>query len=260
MDLRVFCQSARPPEQASRQKHCYENWLTPHLLNTFQPIESVASTNRRVLSSEYHSSTPSTSNLLNYPTATMSSTGQKKVSNNAVAATTYFKPAPSEIAWGKMRFLITDRPSNASIQSYIEELEKHGARAVVRVCESTYDTKALKEAGIDVIDLQFSDGSAPTPEVIESWFELCKTSFKEHPDKSIAVHCVAGLGRAPVLVGIALIEAGMKYEDAVEMIRHERRGALNHKQLKFLETYKTNGDLRRFRGSLDGRQRSCCIQ
>lgn len=35
----------------------------------------------------------------------------------------------------------------------------------------------------------------------------------------IAVHCVAGLGRAPVLVAIALIEAGMKFEDAVEMIR-----------------------------------------
>lgn len=164
----------------------------------------------------------------------MSAVIQKKVSNNAVAATTYFKPAPSEIVYGKMRFLITDRPSNSSIQSYIEELEKHGARAVVRVCEPSYDTKALKEAGIDVLDWQFNDGSPPPPEVlarvaqliwmfvlqvIQNWFQLCKTSFKEHPDKSIAVHCVAGLGRAPVLVAIALIETGMKYEDAVEMIR-----------------------------------------
>lgn len=35
----------------------------------------------------------------------------------------------------------------------------------------------------------------------------------------MAVHCVAGLGRAPVMVAIALIELGMKYEEAVETIR-----------------------------------------
>ncbi|PIC17915.1 hypothetical protein B9Z55_023985 [Caenorhabditis nigoni] len=193
----------------------------------------------------------------------MSAAVQKRIPTVAVpapATTTYFKPAPSEIAWGKMRFLITDRPTNSSIQTYIEELEKHGARAVVRVCEPTYDTKALKEAGIDVLDWQFNDGSPPPPEVIKSWFQLCLTSFKEHPDKSIAVHCVAGLGRAPVLVAIALIEAGMKYEDAVEMIRKQRRGALNQKQLKFLETYKASGELRRLRGAVEGKQKSCCIQ
>ena len=38
---------------------------------------------------------------------------------------------------------------------------------------------------------------------------------------------MTGLGRAPVLVAVALIELGMKYEDAVEMIRMKRRGAIN---------------------------------
>lgn len=54
-------------------------------------------------------------------------------------------------------------------------------------------------------------------------------------------------GRAPVLVAIALIEAGMKYEDAVELIRRERRGALNQKQLDFLEKYKPTGELRKMK-------------
>ncbi len=51
---------------------------------------------------------------------------------------------------------------------------------------------------------------------------------------TLAVHCVAGLGRAPVLVAIALIEAGMSAHDAIQLVRAKRRGALNSKQLRFL--------------------------
>lgn len=56
-------------------------------------------------------------------------------------------------------------------------------------------------------------------QVVDEWFELLKKRFKEEPEACVAVHCVAGLGRAPVLVALALIELGLKYEDAVELIR-----------------------------------------
>ncbi|KAE9549468.1 hypothetical protein FO519_007326 [Halicephalobus sp. NKZ332] len=162
----------------------------------------------------------------------------------------YFVPSPlSEIKYGKMRFLISDRPNDFSLENYAKELEKHNTKAVVRVCEPTYQPSVLTQHGIDFLDWQFDDGAPPPKEVIEKWINLVKDCFKVHPDgtASIAVHCVAGLGRSPLLVAIALLEAGMSCNDAVEMIRSQRRGALNERQLEFLRSYKPSGQLRKLR-------------
>ncbi|CAM9427657.1 unnamed protein product, partial [Hapterophycus canaliculatus] len=93
----------------------------------------------------------------------------------------------------------------------------------------------------------------PPPEIINRWLNVVQTTFHNAPDSSgpngsegptIAVHCVAGLGRAPVLVAIALIEYGKDPIKAVEYIRARRRGAINRKQLSYLDSYE-----RRSRGN-----------
>jgi protein tyrosine phosphatase type 4A len=42
----------------------------------------------------------------------------------------------------------------------------------------------------------------------------------------VAIHCVAGLGRAPVMVAIALIDKGLDFTAAAELIRKERKGCV----------------------------------
>lgn len=102
---------------------------------------------------------------------------------------------------------------------FLQELKRHNVTAVVRVCEPSYKVDELRSDGIEVYDLAYNDGSSPPDEIVDEWFKLLKTQFHENPDACVAVHCIAGLGRAPVMVALALIELGLKYEEAVEIIR-----------------------------------------
>ncbi|CAL1300135.1 unnamed protein product [Larinioides sclopetarius] len=165
------------------------------------------------------------------------------------------RPGPSEIVFKNMRFLIMDRPTDATINTFIEELRKKNVTEVVRVCEPTYKIDVLEKHGIKVLDWQFDDGSPPPSKIVHDWFDLLRKRFKEENDCYVAVHCVAGLGRAPVLVAIALMELGMKYEDAVELIRQKRRGAINAKQLAYLQKYRPKSRLKAQNGL-----KQCCIQ
>ncbi|KAK4825827.1 hypothetical protein QYF61_002950 [Mycteria americana] len=304
------------------------------------------------------------------------------------------RPAPVEVCYKNMRFLITHNPTNATLSTFLEDLKKYGATTVVRVCEVTYDKTPLEKDGITVManlmkfnkakckvlhlgrdnpqyqyrlgdewiesspeekdlgilvdekldmrrqralaaqkasrilgciqrsvasrsrevvlplysalvrphleycvqlwgpkhkkdmdlleqvqrravemirglehlcceerlrvgDWPFDDGAPPPSKIVEDWLNLLKTKFCEDPGCCVAVHCVAGLGRAPVLVALALIESGMKYEDAIQFIRQKRRGAINSKQLTYLEKYRPKQRLR-FKDPHNHKNK-CCI-
>ncbi|XP_062889621.1 protein tyrosine phosphatase type IVA 2-like [Mobula hypostoma] len=166
------------------------------------------------------------------------------------------RPAPVEIRSESMRFLITHNPTDATLNKFTEELKKYGVTTLVRVCEATYDKAPVEKEGIRVLDWPFDDGAPPPTQIVDDWLNLLRERFHNDPGCCIAVHCVAGLGRAPVLVALALIESGMKYEDAVQFIRQKRRGAFNSKQLLYLEKYRPKLRLR-FRAP---NSTSCCIQ
>jgi len=172
--------------------------------------------------------------------------------------TNYFRPAHSHINFGKMNFLITHMPTENTLESYISDLKRYHVTSLVRVCEPSYSPELLKEHGIKVYDWTFEDGGWPPNETVQKFLQLCLEVFASSGNDCIGIHCVAGLGRSPVLIAIALLEAGMKADDAVFLIRSQRRGALNDKQLEFLKQYKAFGQLRKLRYREGTKQRKSC--
>jgi len=90
------------------------------------------------------------------------------------------------------RFLIMDAPTDANLSLYLEEARRLGVGKWVRCCEGcSYDPAKVAGAGISEHDLSFPDGEAPPLPLISRWLDLC---FAD--EATVAVHCVAGLGRA----------------------------------------------------------------
>lgn len=149
---------------------------------------------------------------------------------------------PVLIEMKECRFLVMDAPSDATLPSYLEIFKEKGVSRLVRACEPSYRTDLLTQNNIGCHDLYFQDGAEPPTDIIDKWLKVCEDVFVPGHKNCIAVHCVAGLGRAPVLIAIALIErTGIKPIDAVAFIRKKRRGAFNSKQLNFLEHYQPRG-------------------
>ena len=84
----------------------------------------------------------------------------------------------------------------------VQEFKKEGVVCIARACEPTYSIEPLTQEGIEVEEFAFPDGSHPSKDVVNRWVRLVRNTYKRKEAKDIAVgvHCVAGLGRAPVLV------------------------------------------------------------
>jgi len=148
---------------------------------------------------------------------------------------------------GHHRFLITDSPTDAKLSAYEALYRKYSIDHVICTCERAYDKSPLKAVGITVIDLPIVDGDVPSKEILMRWREILRKLGAE-PSKTIAIHCVSGLGRAPMMVALALVDNGMKPLDAVALIRKHRHGALNTRQLDFIINHKPLK-----------KDRACCI-
>eukprot|EP00747_Dinoflagellata_sp_TGD_P191670 gnl/TRDRNA2_/TRDRNA2_55382_c0_seq1.p1 gnl/TRDRNA2_/TRDRNA2_55382_c0~~gnl/TRDRNA2_/TRDRNA2_55382_c0_seq1.p1 ORF type:complete len:177 (-),score=34.55 gnl/TRDRNA2_/TRDRNA2_55382_c0_seq1:76-606(-) len=145
---------------------------------------------------------------------------------------------------GKFKIIIMDAPNDSNSLQYVAELKEFGVTDVVRTCEPTYSPDNFEKQGIQVHEMMFPDGAPPPDETLAKWVDLIRERYKSNGKDGngsglVAVHCVAGLGRAPVMAAVAMIEmTAMDPMDAVLKIREKQKGAINARQLKFLQAYK----------------------
>lgn len=107
---------------------------------------------------------------------------------------------PTLVQWEHLSFVIMDAPNDSNLHLYLKELKRHNVMDLVRACEVTYSRDSVQAAGITVHELEFPDGEPPGADILDKWLDLVSDCFKDNKvdgksNRSIAVHCVAGLGR-----------------------------------------------------------------
>lgn len=143
---------------------------------------------------------------------------------------------PTFIKYKSLRFIISSAPNDYMSNWYINNFKSHNVKHIVRVSESTYDQKKYETNGFIIHDLFFPDGSFPTKPIIKSWDLIVNDA--QRTNTCVVIHCIAGLGRAPLMVAISLIKAGMTPIEAIQYIRHQRPHCFNYSQLRWLQNYK----------------------
>ncbi len=136
------------------------------------------------------------------------------------------------IEYNQTRIYISEAPSQSNLNIFINQIKEYNIKHIVRLCDLTYDESDLNHE-IKIFDWKFIDGNEPPSDIIEKWKILLKSNTGP-----ILIHCMAGLGRAPTIVAIGLIELKMETYNAIQLIRDKRPGSINNKQLKFLINYK----------------------
>jgi len=136
------------------------------------------------------------------------------------------------IEFKNLKVYISETPIDSTVLFFIDYIKNNNIKHIVRLCEPKYQSNIFDKLSIIFHDLKFVDGSEPSYEIINNWLEIIKLN------EPILVHCLAGLGRSPTLVAIALIINKMNSLDAIELIRINRPGAFNSKQINFISNYK----------------------
>lgn len=103
-------------------------------------------------------------------------------------------------------------------------LSDQGIDAIVSLTEEPLPDESMAAHSLRSTHIPIPDGTAPTPEQIDEFIALVVAAKAQ--DESVAVHCLAGLGRTGTMLAAWSIYEGMSTEEALAKIREQRPGSV----------------------------------
>jgi len=116
-------------------------------------------------------------------------------------------------------------------EAYFPYFRKYNVTCIVRLNKKIYEARRFKDAGFDHYDLFFTDGSAPSDQIVQRFIDISESS-----KGAIAIHCKAGLGRTGTLIGCYVMKH-FKFTapEIIAWMRICRPGSVIGPQQNFLE-------------------------
>jgi len=130
------------------------------------------------------------------------------------------------ILYNKFRVYFGPSPNNLNI--FLDKLKKYNINMIVRLCEPSYHIECNS---IQIQDLPITS-CTPSKEVIRQWNDILDSI-----NGNIYVHCESGLGRAPTMIAIALLQKEVEPHNIIQMLRTINKKLFNNIQLKFIFNY-----------------------
>lgn len=114
---------------------------------------------------------------------------------------------------------------------YFDVFKVKNIRAVVRLNNKEYDRSSLVQAGFNHYDLFFTDCSTPSDSIVDKFLRI-----SEQEEGSLAVHCLAGLGRTGTLIAMYMMKhMGFSANECIAWLRIVRPGSVIGPQQQYLK-------------------------